>query len=56
MDKEKMVFIFNNLLEEWHKSEITVIYETSINIEEDEKKFEERKEKYRKEFLKALGE
>lgn len=55
MDKEKLLTIFNELLDQWYWSEETVISEYSGEITKAREKLEEKRKVYQEDFLKALN-
>lgn len=54
MDKESLLKVFEELLEEWHHSEMTVINDRGSSSDQDVLKKDE--DEYRRRFKEALGE
>jgi hypothetical protein len=55
VNKTEVVNIFNELLDEWYHSELTVINDRSVNMEKDQEDLFSDRAKYRKRFAEALG-
>lgn len=54
MDKNKLLEIFNEVLENWYDAEDVVINDRSISLEDEYEKLEKKKQEYIKKFLVAL--
>ncbi len=54
MDNNKLLEIFNEVLENWYQAEDVVINDRSISLEDEYEKLDRKKQEYKKRFLEAL--
>lgn len=55
MDKNKLLEIFNEVLENWATAEDVVINDRSLSYEEDLEELDRKKQEYRKRFIETLN-